>query len=221
QAALKIQANSLLARVAAYYHDIGKITKADYFVENQTERNRHEDLKPTLSASVLKAHVKEGVEKAKKNRLPSEIVDIISQHHGSSLIAYFYHQAEETQDEKNPVNVNDFKYPGPRPQTKEAAIIMLADSVEAACRALIKPTPRRIEETVKKVINNKFIESELAECNLTLSDLTLIADTFSRILTGAYHFRVEYPEKGKVNGNSDSQSAKKKEDRLKEGKKDS
>jgi len=221
QAALKVQANSLLARVAAYYHDIGKITKADYFVENQTERNKHEDLKPSLSASVLKAHVKEGVEKAKKKRLPSEIVDIISQHHGSSLIAYFYHQAEEAQGEKDPVNVNDFKYPGPRPQTKEAAIIMLADSVEAACRALVKPTPRRIEETVKKVINNKFIESELAECDLTLSDLTLIADTFSRILTGAYHVRVEYPEKGKVNGDSNSQSAKKKEDRLKEGKKDS
>lgn len=193
QAASRVLANPLLTRVAAYYHDIGKIAKADYFVENQTQINRHEDLRPTLSAAVLKAHVKEGVERAKKERLPGKIVDIIGQHHGDSLMSYFYHQAEEVQDERITVNINDFKYPGPRPQTKEAAIIMLADSVEAACRTLIKPTHRRIEGTVKKIINNKFIESELDECNLTLSDLTIIASTFSRVLTGAYHARIEYP----------------------------
>jgi hypothetical protein len=226
RAADAVGANILLARVGAYYHDIGKINKPEYFVENQTDYNRHEGLKPTLSASILKAHVKDGVEIAKKKKLPQKIINIIQEHHGTSLMSYFYHLAckeregKEDKEGMPPVDEESFRYPGPLPQSKEAAIIMLADAVEAAIRTLPKPTHTRIEETVKKVINNKFIDSQLDECDLSLSNLNKIADTFSRVLSSAYHARVEYPteemiKKKSTNASTNNKSSKERKDRSK------
>lgn len=200
QATDAIGANPLLARVASYYHDIGKINKPDYYVENQNEGDsRHKGLKPTLSASVLKAHVKKGIELAKDGRLPPAIIDIIRQHHGTTLMTYFHDQAQREVGEER-VDENDFRYLGPRPQTREAAIVLLADAVEAATRTLTKPTAVRIEELVKRIIEEKFIDSQLDECDLSLQDLTRINQSFVRTLTSAYHSRIEYPEGEKANG---------------------
>lgn len=197
-AAEEVGANPLLTRVAAYYHDVGKLSKPEYFSENQAEESKHKDLKPSLSASVLRSHLKEGVEIAKSHNLPPRIIDIIRQHHGTSVMTFFYRLAKEKQgEEKQPVKESDFRYPGPKPQNREAAIIMLADAVEATSRTLTKPTALRLEEMVKRVINDKFIDSELDECDLTLKDLTKIAATFTRLLTGIYHSRVEYPSEEK------------------------
>lgn len=197
-AAEEVGANPLLTRVAAYYHDVGKLSKPEYFSENETEESKHKDLKPSLSASVLRSHLKEGVEIAKSHNLPQRIIDIIRQHHGTSVMAFFYRLAKEKQEEeKQSVKESDFRYPGPKPQNREAAIIMLADAVEATSRTLTKPTALRLEEMVKRVINDKFIDSELDECDLTLKDLTKIATTFTRLLTGIYHSRVEYPSEEK------------------------
>ena len=193
-----IGANSLLARVGAYYHDIGKIEKAEYFGENEMNAtSRHAKLTPSMSALIIAKHVKEGVEIAKKYKLNSKIVDFITQHHGDSLIAYFYQKAlEKTDDETEPKEEN-FRYPGPRPQTKESAIILLADSVEASSRALDDPTPSSIRHLVKKIINNKFIDGQLDECDLTLKDMHKIANSFVRVLMGVYHTRMTYPEETK------------------------
>lgn len=192
-----VGANPLLIRVASYYHDIGKMIRPEYFIENQTEaeRNRHESLRSTLSVSILRSHIKDGVEIAKRNRLPLAVIEIIKQHHGASLISYFYHQAKEKEANENvDIKESDFSYPGPKPQSKEAAIVMLADSIEAASRSLIKPTAPRIEQLVKKIIDNKFISGELDECDLTLKDLTKIAYAFTRILITLFHARIDYPE---------------------------
>lgn len=199
-AADAVGANSLLIRVASYYHDIGKMMRPEYFIENQTEseRNRHDALHSTLSASILRSHIKDGVEVAKRNRLPQAVIEIIQQHHGSSVMAFFYHQAKEKEangDKGVDFKESEFSYPGPKPQSKEAAIVMLADSSEAASRTLIKPTATRIEKLVKKIIDDKFINGELDECDLTLKDLTKIAQAFTRILITLFHARVEYPEK--------------------------
>jgi hypothetical protein len=193
-AATEVSANPILCRVGGYYHDIGKIIRPAYFSENQMDENKHEDINPTLSVSVLKSHVKDGVEIAKEYRLPSEVVDIIQQHHGTSLITYFYQVQKEKQED---IDEAEFKYPGPKPQYKEAAIVMLADAVEAASRSLSKPTAVRIEEMVKKIINSKFADGELDECDLTLKELTKIGDVLMRLLTTIYHSRVEYPEEEK------------------------
>jgi len=192
-----VGANPLLIRVASYYHDIGKMIRPEYFIENQTEseRNRHETLRSTLSVSILRSHIKDGVEIAIRNRLPQSIIEIIQQHHGSSIMAYFYHQAKEKEASENvEFKESEFSYPGPKPQTKEAAIVMLADSVEAASRTLIKPTGTRLEKLVKKIIDDKFMSGELDECDLTLKDLTNIAQSFTRILITLFHARIEYPE---------------------------
>ncbi len=201
-AAEAVGANSLLSRVAAYYHDIGKMIRPEYFIENQSEseRNRHETLRSTLSVSILRSHIKDGVEIAKRNRLPQTIIEIIQQHHGESVMAFFYQQAKEEAKEQEinenlELNEDEFSYPGPKPQSKEAAIVMLADSVEAASRTLVKPTPTRIEKLVKKIINDDFITGELDECDLTLKDLNKIAQSFTKILITLFHARVEYPEK--------------------------
>lgn len=197
-AAEAVGANALLTRVSAYYHDIGKMIRPEYFIENQSEseRSKHETLRSTLSVSILRSHIKDGVEIAKRNRLPQAIIEIIQQHHGESVMAFFYHQAKEkeTNEEIEP-NKSEFSYPGPKPQSKEAAIVMLADSVEAASRTLIKPTPTRIEKLVKKIIDDDFITGELDECDLTLKDLNKIAQAFTKILITLFHARVEYPEK--------------------------
>lgn len=199
-AADAVGANSLLIRVASYYHDIGKMMRPEYFIENQTEseRNRHDALHSTLSVSILRSHIKDGIEVAKRNRLPQAVIEIIQQHHGSSVMAFFYHQAKEKEangDKGVDFKEFEFSYPGPKPQSKEAAIVMLADSSEAASRTLIKPTATRIEKLVKKIIDDKFINGELDECDLTLKDLTKIAQAFTRILITLFHARVEYPEK--------------------------
>lgn len=189
-----INANALLARVSSYFHDIGKIEKAEYFSENQTGESMHDKLSPTMSSLIITNHVKSGVEIAQKYGLNKRIIDIIGQHHGTGLVFYFFKRALEKRDAEEEVFEEGFRYPGPKPQTKEAAAVLLADSVEAASRTLGGPTPSSIQGLVKKVINNKFIDGQLDECELTLKDLEKIAEVFTHILTGIYHSRVEYPE---------------------------
>jgi putative nucleotidyltransferase with HDIG domain len=195
-AAEAINANPLLARVAAYYHDIGKIRKPLYFVENiGGQENRHDKLTPSMSSLILMSHVKDGVELAKENKLGQVLVEIIRQHHGSALIKFFYDKAKSKEDPGvQQVDERDYRYPGPRPQTREAALIMLADAVEAASRTLADPTPARIQGMVQKIINNIFIDGQLDECELTLKDLHNIAKSFNRILSGIFHHRIDYPE---------------------------
>jgi len=193
-----IGANSLLARVGAYYHDIGKIPKAEYFSENELgSGSRHEKLSPSMSALIIAKHVKEGVETAKKHKLNKTIIDFISQHHGDSLIAYFYQRAIERSEKGTVLDEENFRYPGPKPQTKEIAIILMADSVEASSRTLKEPTPSSIKNLVKKIVNNKFIDGQLDECDLTLRDMHKIVDSFVRTLMGIFHTRLDYPEKSK------------------------
>jgi len=192
-AAEMIGANPLLARVAAYYHDIGKAKKPLYFIENVSGGdNKHDKLAPSMSALILMAHLKDGVEMAKEHRLGRSLVDVIRQHHGTSLMKFFYERAK--QREEREVDEYDYRYPGPKPQTREAALIMLADAVEAASRTLTDPTPARIQGMVQKIINNIFIDGQLDECELTLKDLHHIAKSFNRVLGGIFHHRIEYPE---------------------------
>ncbi len=195
-AAETIGANPLLARVAAYYHDIGKIRKPLYFVENiGVQENRHNKLSPSMSALILMSHVKEGADMAKENNLGQTLHDIIRQHHGTALIKFFYDKAKNQEDpEVQQINERDYRYPGPKPQTREAALIMLADAIEAASRTLTDPTPARIQGMVQKIINNIFIDGQLDECELTLKDLHNIAKSFNRILAGIFHHRIDYPE---------------------------
>jgi putative nucleotidyltransferase with HDIG domain len=201
-AAKSIGANSLLAKVAAYYHDIGKIKKSLYFIENQFDcENRHEKLAPSMSSLILIAHVREGSELARQHRLGKDIVDIITQHHGKSFISFFYKKAVEAREKMKsnrgadlpPINMDDYRYPGPKPQTKEAGLVMLADVVEAACRSLSDPTPARIQGMVNRLINNIFSDGQLDECELTLKDLHSIAKHFNLILATVHHKRIEYP----------------------------
>ncbi len=194
-----INANPLLARVAAYYHDIGKTSKPLYFIENQMDReNKHERLAPSMSSLILISHVKDGVELARKQKLGREIVDIIRQHHGTSLITYFYEKAKEQKEKKGgksvPIKEEDFRYPGPKPQTKEAGLVMLADVVEAAAKTIPDPTAARIQGMVQKIINKIFSDGQLDECELTLKDLNAIAKSFNKTLSGILHHRIDYPE---------------------------
>jgi cyclic-di-AMP phosphodiesterase PgpH len=201
-AAESIGANPLLARVSAYYHDIGKLSKPLYFIENQTgEENRHDKLAPSMSALILISHIKEGAELARENRLGQLIIDIIRQHHGTTLIKFFYERAKsQAASTGQTVEEKDFRYPGPKPQTREAGIVMLADCVEAASRTLINPTPDRIQGLVQKLINNIFIDGQLDECELTLKNLHEIARSFTAILNGIFHHRVDYPESASKGG---------------------
>jgi len=215
-AASAIDASSLKAKVMGYYHDIGKLDKKLYFIENQADgKNRHDKLSPSMSALILIGHVKKGVELAKKYKLGNEIIEGIIQHHGTSLIKYFYQKSLKSGNDT--VKEEDFRYPGPKPQTREAGIVMLADVVEAAVRALERPTPARIQGRVKELINDIFADGQLEECELTLKDLHQIAKSFNNILTSIYHSRIEYTDKSQEkkkekNGpskDSDRQSAKK------------
>jgi len=193
-AASAISADSLKAKVMAYYHDIGKLDKTMYFIENQADgKNRHDKLSPSMSALILIQHVKKGVEMAKKYKMGNEIIEGIIQHHGTSLIKYFYNKSLKSGNEN--VNEEDFRYPGPKPQTREAGIVMLADVVEAAVRALERPTPARIQGRVKELINDIFADGQLEECEMTLKDLHQIAKSFNNILTSIYHSRIEYTDK--------------------------
>ncbi len=190
-----IGANALLARIGAYYHDIGKIGKAGYFSENQeVMQSKHDMLSPEMSKLVIMSHVKEGVDLAKEYKLNPVLIDFIQQHHGNSLVYYFYRRALESLEEDREVKEEGFRYPGPKPNTKETAVVLLADSVEAATRALREPAPENIKEVVHKIINNKFIDGQLDECDLTLKDLEKISSVFVRILSGIYHNRIIYPE---------------------------
>ncbi len=196
-AAEEIGANPLLAKVMSYYHDIGKTEHAAYFIENQKPgHNPHDHLSPHMSKTILIAHVKDGVELGLQHKLGKPIIDGIVQHHGTTLIAFFYNRALEGQDESiDSVSEDAFRYPGPRPQFREAALIMLADSIEAASRSLDEPTPVRLQNIVKNIIQRKFMDGQLDECNLTLKDLMLIEEAFIRILLGIYHQRIDYPRK--------------------------
>ncbi len=192
-AAEDLEAEPLLARVGAYYHDIGKARRPFFFIENQHGAdNPHDKLSPNLSALVISAHVKDGLEMAKKEKIPVVIQDIIAQHHGTSLISFFYHEAKE----RMPGTCEeDFRYEGPRPQTREAAIIMLADAVEAGVRSLKNPDRDSVEQMVRSIIKNKLNDGQLDECDLTLRNLEMIGNNFIHVLSNVYHNRIEYPEK--------------------------
>ncbi len=193
-AAEEIGANPLLARVSSYYHDIGKLKRPFFFVENQVGgENPHDKTNPNLSYLIINAHVKDGVEMAKKHRLPKEIVEIIEQHHGTGLVAYFYHRAKKERGEHE-VLESQFRYMGEKPTTKEAAIIMLADSIEAAARTISKLSPIRLEQRTKKIIQDKLDDGQLDKSNLTLGDLGRISKAFTQALTSIYHSRIEYPD---------------------------
>ena len=211
-----INVNPLLARVSAYYHDIGKIKKPQYFIENQMAGyNRHDKLTPSMSSLVLVSHVKDGVELAREHKLGNKIIDILRQHHGTRLINFFYQKAKEQEKPGvQEVDERDFRYLGPKPQTKEAGLVMLADAVEAASRTLDDPTPARIKGLVQKIINDIFIDGQLDECELTLKDLNEIAKSFNIILNAIHHHRIEYPDsqpegERQKNGGSGPKSAKK------------
>lgn len=192
-AAEAVGVNPLLARVSSYYHDIGKIKMPDYFVENQGgSPSRHEILSPHMSGMIIINHVKEGVELAKNSKLPQAVIDIIRQHHGSTLITYFYQKARESRFEDPPAE-EDYRYPGPKPQTRVAALVMMADAVEASSRVLNDPTPARIAALVDKIINHIFLDGQLDECELTLKDISEIKKRFTYILTGIFHKRIDYP----------------------------
>lgn len=195
-AAEAIGANPLLSRVAAYYHDVGKTAKPLYFIENmQGGENRHDKLSPHMSALVLISHLKEGEILAKEHRLGQPITDIIRQHHGTALIKFFYEKArQQAEAEGLQVEEQEFRYPGPKPQTREAGLVMLADAVEAASRTLVNPTPDRIQGMVQKLINRIFSDGQLDECELTLKNLHEIAKSFNRILAAMFHHRIDYPE---------------------------
>jgi len=200
-----INANPLLAKVAAYYHDIGKMKKPMYFIENQMGgENKHDKLAPSMSSLIIVSHVKEGVELAREHHLNKEIIDIIEQHQGTKLISFFYEKAKDLAAAKGAkfsnVNEEDYRYPGPKPQTKEAGLVMLADMVEAATRALSDPTPARVQGTVQRIINKVFADGQLDECEITLKDLHAIAKSFNVTLSGIFHYRIEYPEENYKNG---------------------
>jgi putative nucleotidyltransferase with HDIG domain len=197
----EIGANPLLARVGAYYHDIGKMDNPDYFVENQTVYNKHEDIAPRLSATVIRSHVKLGVEKARSLGLPKEVTDIIAEHHGNSVISWFYHEALKRENpeshSKSGVNMEDFAYPGSPPRSRESAVVMLADVTEAAVRTLKRPSASRLEKYIQELIMAKFEHGQLSESELTFRDLETIKKAFVRVLAGHYHARIEYPKMAK------------------------
>jgi len=197
-AAEAIGANTLLCRVGAYYHDIGKVKKPGYFIENHSgAAGRHAKLAPHLSSMVVMAHVRDGVDLAEAHGLPRAIIDLIPQHHGTRLVSFFYRKALEATDPAlEAVAEETYRYPGPKPQTREAAILMLADAVEAAARTLEDPTPSRIQGLVQTLTNTIFVDGQLDECDLTLRDLHRIAKSFTRVLTGMFHARVDYPGSG-------------------------
>ena len=192
-AADKIGANAYLARAGAYYHDIGKLKRPGYFSENQRGRNPHENTDPYVSAAILTAHTRDGALIAQKNHLPPEVQDIILQHHGVTPVMFFYHKALQMSDGKH-VDINDFRYAGPKPQTREASVVMLADTIEAAVRSMKDPTPKGIDQFIERLIRGKLEDGQLSDCQLSLRDIDQICSAFSGILKGVYHERIEYPK---------------------------
>jgi len=194
-AAEAIGANPLLARVAAYYHDIGKVKKPEFFVENQSgDPNKHEELPPQTSCRILAGHVHEGLQLAKEAGLPQLISDMIPQHHGTRIMTYFYQKAKDSACVKDAeLNDVDFRYPGPKPQSREAAIMMMADTVEAASRTLAEPTKPQIRKMIDRLIDAIIGENQFVECDITLKDVQRVKDSFFKILTGTFHHRIDYP----------------------------
>lgn len=193
-AAEAVGVNPLLARVSAYYHDIGKIKMPDYFVENQIASvSKHEKLTPRMSSLILLSHVKEGVELAKKHKLPESVIDIIQQHHGTSIQTFFFQKAKEQHDSPAPITEEDFRYPGPKPQSRVAALVLMADAVEAASRVLSDTSPARVSLLVDKIINHCFIDGQLDNCELTFKDIREIKTHFVFLLSSMYHKRISYP----------------------------
>ena len=210
-AAEAVGANATLCRVCSYFHDVGKLVKPEYFTENMSfERNPHDDLAPTMSALIIIAHVKEGVDLALKHRLNQRIIDIIQEHHGTSLVRYFYQRALQQhedalaggkimrlrEDDVPEVHEESFRYSGPKPQTKESAIVSLADAVESASRSVEKPTPQKIETLVNEIVEERISDRQLDECDLTLGELKTISDRFRFTLLSMLHSRIAYPKSG-------------------------
>ncbi len=207
-AAETIGANAAMARVCSYFHDIGKLVKPDYFTENmRRDRNPHDDLAPTMSALIIIAHVKEGVDIALKNSLKQPIIDVIQQHHGTSMIYYFFKRAQQQQEDQRAggkimnirpedipeVREESFRYPGPKPQTRECAIISLADSIESASRSLERVTPQKIDQLVTDIVQKRLMDGQLKECDLTMRELEVVAESFKFTLQSMMHTRVSYP----------------------------
>ncbi|MBO7093885.1 MAG: HDIG domain-containing protein, partial [Spirochaetia bacterium] len=197
-ACMEIKANGLLAKVGGYYHDIGKIDQADFFIENQETYNRHDNLSPSLSVSIIKSHVKYGVEKAKELNLPQEVIDIIAHHHGNGLISYFYVEAMKLED-KARVTPEAYSYSDGRPKSKEEAVVLLADSIEAAVRAMKNPTLEGIQNRVSDIVMSKIESKQLSESELTFNDLKTIENSFVNTLRGIHHSRIQYPKQEEIN----------------------
>jgi len=206
----EIGANPLIARVGGYYHDIGKLDQSEYFVENkQGDTEKHNDINPTLYATVIKSHVKKGVEKAMQMHLPRVIIDVIAEHHGNTVIQYFYNEAKEKDPSLTP---EDFAYPGPAPTTRESGVVMLADTVEAACHTLKNPSIPRLETFITGLINGKIEAHQLDNCDLTYRDISKIKEAFVQILAGFYHSRIEYPDQQDPDDVKDTKEAKEAKD---------
>jgi len=197
-----IGGNPLLARAGAYYHDIGKLKRPDFFKENQTSKNPHDKITPNLSKLIITSHTADGVEIAEKYKIPVPVKDIIEQHHGTTMVAYFYHKAKANGNgNADEIRPEDFRYPGPKPSTREAAVVMLADSVEAAVRSMPDKSEGKMEGMIRKIIKDKLDDGQFDLCNLTLKDLNDIANAFMNILGGYYHKREQYPETKISEGN--------------------
>ncbi|NQU28786.1 MAG: HDIG domain-containing protein [Candidatus Marinimicrobia bacterium] len=196
-----IEARSLLCRVGAYYHDIGKMRRPEYFIENQFhDENKHDSLTPVMSAKIVRNHVKDGLEYAAEYGLPAVVSDFIPMHHGTSRIEYFYHKALEEADENTEVRESSYRYPGPKPNTKETGLIMICESVEAAVRSLKRPDIFKVEDIIDKIINKRLADGQLDECPLTMDELRRIKGEVNGtlgmlpVIRGIYHIRVEYPD---------------------------
>lgn len=217
-------ADPQLVRAASYYHDIGKLRRPYFFIENQQPgENPHDKLQPTLSTLVIASHVKDGVEMLREYKFPEEIIDIVEQHHGTCVLSYFYHKAKENAENPDDISKEDFRYPGPRPQTKEAALVMLADSVQAAVQSIDNPGKGQIEQIVREVVRSKMEDDQLQDCHLTFKDLEKIMQTFTMVLGGLHHARIVYPEQvaqemGKYkNGNSGANPKQAEKNKNKQG----
>jgi len=195
EAAEAIGANSLLCRVGSYYHDIGKLMKPDYFVENQSGgKNRHLSLNPNVSFLIIINHVKDGVAMGKEYNLPTKLISFIEQHHGTTLVEFFYQQACDNCDPEGPkISEHQFRYPGPKPKSKETAIVMLADCVESATRAMAEPTSSRIDTLVHDLTMKRLLDGQFDECDLTMRDIERIERALAKTLQGIYHGRIAYP----------------------------
>jgi putative nucleotidyltransferase with HDIG domain len=194
EAAVPIGADSLLTRVGSYYHDIGNIIRHYFFNENNTDgENPHDRIDPYTSARIIISHVPDGVDLAKKYRLPPGVIDFIREHHGTTRVEYFYHKAVQMQDDPSKVDESAFRYPGPKPHTRETAILMLADSSEATVRAMRPQSKDEMLEIIRSVISRRLMSGQLDDAPLTLQDLTLISEAFARVLQGIHHPRVKYP----------------------------